>query len=550
MITPTKRFFRLLAPHSRAVTHLYTFAILSGIVALTLPLGIQAIINLIQGGEISAAWVLLIIVVLFGYSFNGMMQIFQLRITENLQKDIFTKSAFEFTFRIPRIKMSALHNQYAPELMNRFFDTISIQKGISKVLIEFSTSALQIIFGLLLLSFYHPFFIIFSVILIIISLIIGVYLFQRGLKSSLTESKHKYKVAFWLEELARTNTTFRLTSNSMLPLRRTDELVDAYLHAREIHFRILLRQYYLFIAFKILVAAAFLFLGGILVFNQQMNIGQFVAAEIIVLLLISSSEKLLLTLEVVYDLLTAIEKVGQVTDMELEEDSGIEMDITRNNGVAVTVKGVSFKYPDAQEYIIQNCNLEIAAGEKVCLTGDHGSGKSTLLSLMTAFYEPDQGTIAYDGLPIKNYNISLLRNQIAECISEDSIFAGTLLENLTLGKQIDTERVIEVCQMLGLSDFLIESQAGLNTMLGPIGRKLSRSLTKKLILARSILKKPKLLIMDDFFSDLDNAEKEHLLECILSPSHPWTLIVNTSDTDMIKKFDRVIYMSKGKVVSD
>ena len=550
MITPTERFFRLLAPHSKAVTHLYTFAILSGIVALTLPLGIQAIINLIQGGEISAAWVLLIIVVLFGYSFNGMMQIFQLRITENLQKDIFTKSAFEFTFRIPRIKMSALHNQYAPELMNRFFDTISIQKGISKVLIEFSTSALQIIFGLILLSFYHPFFIIFSVILIIISFIIGVYLFQRGLKSSLTESKHKYKVAFWLEELARTNTTFRLTSNSMLPLRRTDELVDAYLHARESHFRILLRQYYLFIAFKILIAAAFLFLGGILVFNQQMNIGQFVAAEIIVLLLISSSEKLLLTLEVVYDLLTSIEKVGQVTDLELEEDSGIEMDTTQNNGVAVTVKEVSFKYPDAQEYIIQNCNLEIAAGEKVCLTGEHGSGKSTLLSLMTAFYEPDQGTIAYDGLPIKNYNISLLRNQIAECISEDSIFAGTLLENLTLGKHIETDRVREVCQMLGLSDFLIESQAGLNTMLGPTGRKLSRSLTKKLILARSILKKPKLLIMDDFFSDLDNSEKEHLLECILSPVHPWTLIVNTSDPDLIKKFDRVIYMSKGNVVSD
>lgn len=549
MMTPTKRFFRLLAPHSRAVTHLYIFAILSGIIALTLPLGIQAIINLIQGGEISASWVILIIVVLFGYTFNGFMQIFQLRITENLQKDIFTKSAFEFTFRIPRIKMTALHNQYAPELMNRFFDTISIQKGISKVLIEFSTSALQIIFGLILLSFYHPFFIIFSIILVIIALVIGTYLFQRGLKSSLIESKYKYKVAFWLEELARTNTTFRLTCDSMLPLRKTDELVDAYLHARESHFRILMRQYYLFILFKILVAAAFLFLGGILVFNQQMNIGQFVAAEIIVLLLISSSEKLLLTLEVIYDLLTSIEKVGQVTDLELEEDQGIEMDLSKEAGVAVSVKDISFKYPDAHDYILKNCSVDIEAGEKVCLTGDHGSGKSTLLSLMAAFYEPDNGTIAYDGLPIKNYNVSVLRNLIAECIAEDSIFAGTLLENLTLGKSIDLERIKEVCEQVGLSEFLLESQNGFDTLLGPTGRKVSRSITKKIILARSILKKPRLLIVDEFFSDLDDEEKLKLIEYITAPELPWTLIVNTTDPFVIAKFDRVIHMSKGSVIA-
>lgn len=548
-MTPTKRFFRLLAPHSRAVTHLYIFAILSGIIALTLPLGIQAIINLIQGGEISASWVILIIVVLFGYTFNGFMQIFQLRITENLQKDIFTKSAFEFTFRIPRIKMTALHNQYAPELMNRFFDTISIQKGISKVLIEFSTSALQIIFGLILLSFYHPFFIIFSIILVIIALVIGTYLFQRGLKSSLIESKYKYKVAFWLEELARTNTTFRLTCDSMLPLRKTDELVDAYLHARESHFRILMRQYYLFILFKILVAAAFLFLGGILVFNQQMNIGQFVAAEIIVLLLISSSEKLLLTLEVIYDLLTSIEKVGQVTDLELEEDQGIEMDLSKEAGVAVSVKDISFKYPDAHDYILRNCSVDIEAGEKVCLTGDHGSGKSTLLSLMAAFYEPDNGTIAYDGLPIKNYNVSVLRNLIAECIAEDSIFAGTLLENLTLGKSIDLERIKEVCEQVGLSEFLLESQNGFDTLLGPTGRKVSRSITKKIILARSILKKPRLLIVDEFFSDLDDEEKLKLIEYITAPELPWTLIVNTTDPFLIAKFDRVIHMSKGSVLA-
>jgi len=128
---------------------------------------------------------LLVSVVLIGYILNGGLQIIQLRITEDLQKNIFTRSAFEFAYRIPRIRMDALQNHYAPELMNRFFDTITIQKGVAKVLLELTAAALSILFGLILLSFYHPFFIIFSVLIIVLGFIIGYYIFQRGLKSSM-----------------------------------------------------------------------------------------------------------------------------------------------------------------------------------------------------------------------------------------------------------------------------------------------------------------------------------------------------------------------------
>ncbi len=550
MITPVQRLFSLLSPHKGAIRDLYIFAVLSGITALSLPLGIQAIINLIQGGEISVSWVLLIVIVLLGYTFNGIMQIYQLRITENLQKEIFTRSAFEFTFRIPRIKMKAIHSSHAPELTNRFFDTISIQKGISKVLIEFSTSALQIIFGLILLSFYHPFFIIFSIILVIMAVLTGRYIFHRGLRSSLIESKYKYKVAFWLQELARTNTTFRLNCDSMLPFNKTDGLVLSYLQAKENHFQILLRQYYLFILFKILVAASFLVLGGILVFNQQMNIGQFVAAEIVVLLLISSSEKLLLSLEVIYDLLTSIEKVGEVTDLELEEDNGIDYDIAKEGGVAVSVRDVSFRYPDSQRYTLINCNLDIKPGEKLCLTGSNGAGKSTLLSLMTVFNDPNEGTITFDGLPSKNYNISTLRNIIAECVSDDSIFDGTLLENLTLGKNIKIGRIMEVCSSLGLADFIKDLPKGLDNPIGPSGRNVSRTITKKIILIRGILKNPKLLLLDDFLGDLEQEDKILIIDYICDPAQQWTLIVNTKDPLMIEKFSRIVYMENGKIASE
>ncbi|MBK8081082.1 MAG: ABC transporter ATP-binding protein [Saprospiraceae bacterium] len=251
-----------------------------------------------------------------------------------------------------------MERHYAPELMNRFFDTVIIQKGVAKILLEFTTAALQILFGLILLSFYHSFFIVFSVLVIFIAFIIGNYIFKRGLNSSLNESKYKYQVAYWLEELARTFTTFKLESSSPIPIRNADNLVMSYLTARNHHFRILLRQYYLFIVFKVLVAAGFLILGGILVFNQQMNIGQFVAAEIIVLLIIQASEKILLSLETVYDLLTSIEKISQVTDLELEKtQEEIFIPSELENGLSLEFRDVSFSYPDDSEDVIHNVSF-------------------------------------------------------------------------------------------------------------------------------------------------------------------------------------------------
>ena len=316
--------------------------------------------------------------------------------------------------------------------------------------------------------------------IIVLGFIIGYYIFQRGLKSSIIESKYKYKVAFWLEEVARTNTTFRLSCDTSLPVRKTDKLVEKYLDARENHFKILLRQYYLFIFFKILIAAGFLLLGGILVFNQQMNIGQFVAAEIVILLLISSTEKLLLTLEVVYDLLTSIEKIGQVTDLELEKTDGRSIMISQDQqGMSVSIHNLYFKYPDGSENSLQDLNLEIKSNEKVTLTGSNGSGKATLLKLMTAFYEPQRGNIVYDNIPIKNYDITELRGNIAECISEDRIFEGTLLENLTVGREISQLKITEVLENIGLTSFVNQLTQGYSTEIGPQGKRLPGSVSRE-----------------------------------------------------------------------
>ncbi|MGB0175674.1 MAG: ABC transporter transmembrane domain-containing protein, partial [Owenweeksia sp.] len=241
-LTPMQRFWRLLKPDAKEIRNIYVYSAFNGLIYLSLPLGIQAIVNLIQGGQISTSWVILVCFVVLGIALMGILQIFQMRITENLQQKIFTRAAFEFTFRIPHIRMEVLYRHYAPELMNRFFDVMTVQKGLSKILIDFSTAGLHVLFGLLLLSLYHPFFILFSVALVLLISVILRYTGKRGLKASLNESKYKYQLAHWLEELARASSTFKLAGQTDLPMQRTNNFAENYLESRESHFKVLIRQ--------------------------------------------------------------------------------------------------------------------------------------------------------------------------------------------------------------------------------------------------------------------------------------------------------------------
>jgi len=549
---PIQRFWLLLKPDGRDIQAVYVYAIFSGLITLSLPLGIQAIINMIQGGEVNAAWVLLVSVVVLGLLISGILQILQLRITENLQQRIFARSAFEFAYRIPRFKMEALYKHYAPELMNRFFDTITLQKGISKILIDFTSASLQVVFGLILLSFYHPFFIIFSVILIVLIFVIFKFTGYRGMVTSLKESKHKYQLAYWLEEVARTNMSFKLAGQSKLPLHRTDVHTKDYLEARENHFKVLVLQYGFLIGFKVLIATGLLAIGGVLVMDQLMNIGQFVAAEIIIILIMASVEKLILSLETIYDVLTSLEKIGQVTDIELENTSGYDFaEHATNLGLQLDIHNLTFEYPHYHKPSINNLTLNIKPGEKVVLAGANGSGKSTLLHLICGFYTKYDGNISYNNLPLGNLNLESLRAQIGDFLSQELLFEETLLNNIAMGREAATfERVQWAIKSLKLEGFVKSLPKGYEEPLDPQGKKLPRSIVQKLLLARCLAANPKLIILEDTFEHILGEEKNQIIDFLTDPKNGWTFIASSTNEYLMKKADRVVVLSEGSLLAE
>jgi ABC-type bacteriocin/lantibiotic exporter with double-glycine peptidase domain len=547
--SPMQRFWLLLKPDKKEIKNVYIYAIFNGLINLSLPVGIQAIINLIQGGQMSTSWLVLVFFVILGIAATGFLQISQLRITENLQQKIFTRAAFEFAYRIPRIKLEALYKHYAPELMNRFFDVVSVQKGLSKILIDFSTASIQVVFGLLLLSLYNPFFIFFSIILIVLVYAIFKITAKKGLITSLKESKYKYNVAHWLEEIARTNITFKLAGKTDLPMKRMDKSSNSYIEAREDHFKILVQQYSLMVAFKVIIGAGLLIMGSILVMEQQMNIGQFVAAEIIILLILSSVEKLILSLETIYDVITSLEKIGQVTDLEMESDEGAEFEEENTKGFDIEFNNVSFSYPFSDKLIFDDISLHVKANENVLLTGNNNSGKSSLLFLLAGLYNPQKGYIAYDELPMGNLNKHALRSLIGDCLMEELLFEGTLLENITMGRdKASFENVKWAIKNLGLDEFVKGLPRGYDTLIDPQGKQFSQGIIDKLLLARSIADKPRVLLIKDSFGSFLDEDKKRIVDFLTDKDMPWTMFIASSDSYVAKKVDKVVLVEKGKLI--
>lgn len=540
-----QRLFNLLHTYKENIVSIYIYAVLNGIIALSLPLGVQAIIGLITTQQISTSWFVLILIISMGMLLSGIFQIYQAKILEYIQQSIFIRAAFDFANRIPKFKLDKVTKYYPPELINRFFDALTIQKGVDKIIIDFATSSLQILFGLILISFYHYLFLFFGVLLILTIFIIFKITFKPGLATSIEESSYKYEVAHWLEELARTMGTFKLYPQETLSISNTNANLENYIHARQSHFKVILIQLWSNLVFKLSMTILLLVLGSILVVNGDINIGQFVAAEIILITIINSVEKFILSLADIFDTLTAIEKVGYVTDIELDDTSNEELQNINSSGLKVELINLSYKYRSSSKQTISSIDLYANPGEKIAILGKSGSGKTTFIRLISGFYDDYEGNIKFNDISLRNFNKDVLRMYIGDNFSEQNVFHGTILDNVTLGnKNIDIDQILDVMDNLLMTEKIDSLKDGLNTEIQAEGNNFSRTFIRKIVIARSLLKQPKLLILDDFGEYFDKVQRKKISEYLFS-FNKMTMIYCTNDAYLLEQADKILCLDKG-----
>lgn len=538
------KFLKLLNSEKKVLLYLFIYAAVAGVILLSIPLGIQAMIGFISSGKISTSVIVLIGFVLLGILVSGGLQIMQLYLVEHIQQKLFVNTAFDYAYRIPKMKMEALFDKDAAELVNRFFDVISLQKGFGKLLTDFSAAILQIIFGLLLLSFYHPYFIFFGIFLLVILILILRFTGPQGMDSSLNESKYKYKMANWLQELARAIRSFKISGESELAMTKTDELVNNYLNSRKQHFKVLAVQYFSFVGFKTFVTGGLLVMGGILLIEQEINLGQFVASEIIIILIMTAVEKIMIKLNVVYDVFTSLEKMDQVSSVPLDKPRLIKLEeINSDRSLSLKIKNLFYKYPNQEHDVIKNLNITVAPGERIGIKSISNSGKTTLINLLLGTYDGYEGIISYDNISLRELDRNNLHNFTGnDCL--EKLFDGSIEDNIRMGRKgISTKDLMQTIETVGLLDFVQNLDDGIKTQLVGGNTWISQSTEQKVIIARYLAKKPRLLLLSNF-----PGENNEILKIIDSLEIKPTVIFFTNDPGLLKNCTKVFYLKHGELL--
>lgn len=547
-LSPFRRLLGLLAPEMSDLWIVLLFAIGVGILTLATPVVAMAVVNTVALGTLLQQLLVLCVALFIALGLAAVLQYLQSVIVEFIQRRVFVRVAADLAYRLPRVAVSAFDRQHGPELVNRFFDVLTVQKASATLLLDGVTIALQMLIGLMLLGFYHVYLLGFDMALIT-SLVFLVFVLGRGaVRTAIRESIAKYAVAGWMEEMARHPVAFKTAGGPELAAERTDLLVRSYLQARTEHFVVLVRQGVFALFLQAVANVALLAIGGILVIRGELTLGELVAAEIVVTLVVATFAKLGKQFAAYYDLLAAVEKLGHLIDLPLERADG-EAYHPQASGAAVAFHDVSFTYAGAHRSAVARFSFRIEPGERVALTGPNGAGKSTLVDLLLGLRLPESGWVEVDGADIRSLRLDSLRENVA-VVKGLELIEASVAENVRMGREsVTLTDVRHALRRVGLLETVLGLPDGTNTRLWSTGSPLSMGQANRLMLARAIVGRPRLLVLDEALDHMDSDVREAVLPELLGPDAARTLLVVSHSEEVVRLCDRVIELSRHEEVT-
>lgn len=545
--SPHKRLWQMIFEDKTDLILILVYTFFSGLFALAIPLATQIVVNTIAAGVFLQPLSVIAAGVFIALFFVAALRLLTLWIVEQIRQRTFARVALRLAYRVPRIKHALISNEYLPELVNRFFDTITVQSGWFNFLLDAPAAALQVIVGLLVLAFYSPWLLVFDVIVITFFLLQVFAFGYGGYQTRSDETTQRFLIAEWLEEIARCEAGIKINGTPPYLLEETDSLLVEYVKLRRRHFRVLFRQAASLFTFQAMCSSGVLGFGGYLVIHRELTMGQLVASLLIVNMVLPGLERVVRNMQNVYELLSALGKIGYVEDLPLERKGG-ELLPRSSQGARLDIRGLRFSY-DGKNDVLQGLDLSLQPGERISLFGPNGSGKTTLAEILCGLLDPSAGMVQINGIDVRDVNLDSLRKAIALMGDSNEIFPASIIENITLGRNdvthLDTLWALDLVKFEEELRFLSD---GLQTKLTSGGRNLSRGQVQKLLLARAIVKRPQLLILDEAFTAIEERTKLEILDRIYSKDLAWSIIDISHDADSILRSDRIVVLSHGKIV--
>lgn len=539
--SPLRRTRMLLALERPDIAVVVIYGVALGLLSLAVPIAVQSLVNTVAFGSLLQPLVVLTVLLAVALIGAAILRALQVRIVEMLQRRLFVRIVTEIGGRLPRVRARALEAANGPELLNRFFDVFTTQKSVASLLLGGVDALLIALVGMIVLAFYHPALLAFDIVLIIGAVIVLIPLGRGGTSTSVAESKAKYAVAGWLEEMARHPLSFKLAGGERFARERVESLARSYLDKRDSHFRVVFRQLIGALAVEVVASVALLAVGGLLVIERQLSIGQLVAAELIVTAVVASIAKLGGKVEIFYDLVAAVDKLGEVLDLPMERSSGDSPPPTEEPSGRLEIRSLPLDVDDGSESI--TLSMQMPPGQRLAI---HGASEHTTSSLADAVFglrTSESGVIEIDGHDVRDLSLRELRSRVA-VVRGTEVLPCAIAENLHAADvELPSEAAWDVLRRVGLADDIKALPRGLHTIVEMGGAPLNRAQAIGLTIARALAATPSVLVLDRTLDQLDPIERLRVVDSLFT-ARDVSFILITEDTNVHEKADVTVDLSR------
>lgn len=541
---PLYRLQQLIHIEHRDIAMLVAYGVGIGLMSLATPITVQALVNTIAFGALLQPLVVLTLILLVLLTFSNSLVALQFYVVEILQRRLLVRFFGVAARNLRQATQASRDNLYLPELANRFFDVVSLQKTAASLLLETLGYLLQTLIGMTLLAFYHPMLLALDLFLIAALYFVLVVMGRGGIPTVIEQSRAKYVAAAWLESIAANSLLGKSQSHADFLDAQTRRIAENYLAASVRHFRVLSRQNIGALVLHTLANTALLGMGGWMVIERQLSLGQLIAAELVVNAMVFGLTRLGKTLDNFYELVASIDKIGYLLDLPQERDQGnaapqIDMDPFQIEVQQLTMpEGFQFD-------TVKQLDLQLAAGESLVISA--GAERGTLLDVLYGLRNPIAGRIYLDGQDLRDLSLGALRDQTS-LVRHAEVIDASIADNLALGRNIQTGEIHAVLDQVGLLEDITLLPDSLNTRLCAHGAPLSHEQCLRLTLARAIVARPRLLMIDRLLDCIDQHWLLTILDQLFADDARWTLIVVSQNPSVIERCRRHAQLRDGRLV--
>jgi len=495
----------LLAPDAAFVRLAIVYGIAISLLSLATPISVQLLINSVANTALAAPLFTLSAILFVLLAIAGVLSAFRIHLLALFERRLFARIVAEITVRAVHAQNPFFADARRGDLFNRYFDLMTVQKALPSLLIGGFTIVLQGLVGLIVTSFYHPFFLAFNAVLALVLLLIWQLWASGAIRSAVAKSHAKHGAAQWLESVGGSNGFYKSSRHFDFAMDRSEDVTARYVAAHRQHFRYTFAQTLGLLFTYALASAALLALGGWLILRGELSIGQLVAAELILSGVFYGIAQFGPYLEALYELAAGLEELSLFWDVTQERVPERARDDARGpEDGTIRLRGVEH---DGRAF-----DFTVESGEQLAVVAAPGAERA--LTLLLKHHEtPTRGLVMIGGSDIAGYDPYRLRAATV-VLDRPSFVEMTLREYLTLAAAGDTAPMLTALETVGLDERIGTLPMGLDTAIASSGAPLSVGELMALKLAAALLAKPRVLILSPLYDLLPPARIDAALAAL------------------------------------